>query len=274
MSATATPSLPACPEDPPLVTCSIQLTPDVAARASSLHPIDPPERWSDRSGLLAVSVKNPRFSNQLVAAFIAFCERTLRDGAITVVDAPYQRNLLAAGLSDAWMRRERAKLQRIADETRSRIGRQLRAAAATRIRLLDWEDFAGRTPEWLVQEVRQAWERRGSFHREVLAQACRAIPGLEPGPRAEGHAEFLLEELPPLLHGYYPPEGGCVDVYPGAQAALFWQIESGAHAGELPRLAARVRSSRGLIYLDVQAAAAGPRTAPDITHLDESRQLL
>jgi tRNA-dependent cyclodipeptide synthase len=250
--------VPERPGDPLLATRTIQLTPGLAARASSLWPIDPPESWSDRSGLLAVSVKNPRFSNQLVAAFIAFCKRALRDGEITVVDAPYERNVVAAGLDDAWMRQERAKLRRIADETRSRIRRQLRAAAATRIRVLDWPDFAGRTPEWLVQEVRRAWERRGSFHREVLAQTCRAIPGLEPGPRAERHAEFLLEELPPLLHHYYSAEAGCVDVYPGAQPALFWRIESGAHAGELPRLSARARSGRGLIYLDTQPASAGP----------------
>jgi hypothetical protein len=250
MSATATSGLPDLPADPRLVTRTLRLTPDVAAEASSLNPIDPTERWSDRNGLLAVSVKNPRFSNRLVAAFIAFCQHTLGGGVITVVDAPYARNLAAAGLGDAWVQRELGKLRSLADDACSRIRRQLRAAAATRIHLLEWQDFAGRTPEWLVQEVRQAWERRGSFHRAVLAQTCRAIPGLEPGPRAERHAEFVLEELPPLLNWYYPAEGGCVDVYPGAQPVLFWQIESGIHEGELPRTSARARSGRGLIYVD------------------------
>ncbi len=254
MSATVTSSACAWPEPPSLATRTLRLTQDVVAVASSLSAIDPPERWAGRSGLLAVSIKNPRFSNRLVTAFIALCQHTLESGVITVVDAPYERNLLAAGLGDEWLRRERVTLRRIADETRSRIERRLRAAAATRVRLLDWQDFAGQTPEWVAQEVRQAWERRGGFHRAVLAQTFRAIPGLEPGPRAECHAEFVLEELPALLNWYYTAEHGCVDVYPGAQPELFWQIEAGAHADELPRLSARVRAGRSLVYLDVQAA--------------------
>ncbi|QKQ26924.1 hypothetical protein [Candidatus Reidiella endopervernicosa] len=63
-------------------------------------------------------------------------------------------------------------------------------------------------------------------------------------------SQFLLSELPVLCYIYYLSGDQIVDIYPGEQPSLFWKIESGQYADELPQLSALTRDHAGLIYID------------------------
>jgi hypothetical protein len=203
-----------------------------------------------RRGLLAVSIKNPRFSNALISAFARECSDRLAHGLVTIVDRPYERNLRAAGRGSAWEHAEIEKLGRISAETRVRVIRTLAKEGAGQIQLLGWDALAEMTPSWLVDEIRAGWNRRGIFYADVLAQTRAVIPAAEQ-PVLERYAEFILEELPVLLHLYYFGREQLVDFYPGPQSMLFWKLESGTYAEELPELARRLIPREGLVYAHV-----------------------
>lgn len=205
-----------------------------------------------RTGLLAISVKNPRFSNALIAAFCRASRECLAGGVVTVVDRPYERNIAAGYRTLEEQRREIGTLRRVATETRARVGRIV-AEHGNYVSIEPWDALAAETPEWLTRSIRAAWERRGRFYADVLAQSGTVFPTKLPPDALESYAEFLIEELPVLLHRYYFRPEEVVDVYPGPQPALFWRIEDGAYADEMPVLAHRLRQRSGLVYAHVWA---------------------
>jgi ribosomal protein S18 acetylase RimI-like enzyme len=203
-----------------------------------------------RSGLLAISVKNPRFSNALVAAFCRAARERFAGGVVTVVDRPYERNVAAGSGTPDEQQREIETLRRVAAETRARVGRIV-AKHGSAVSIKAWDDLTAETPPWLTQAIRAAWERRGRFHAGLLAQSRAILPN-EPAPEElERYAEFLLEELPVLLHLYYFRDREVVDVYPGPNPPVFWGIEAGAYADEMPELAHRLSPRGGLVYAHV-----------------------
>lgn len=205
-----------------------------------------------RIGLLAISARNPRFSNALVEAFCRTARERLAGGLVTVVDRPYERNIAAGCGTSEEQLQEIEILRRVATETLVRVGRII-AKAGGAISIKPWDELAAETPGWLTQSIRTAWEKRGRFYADVLAQTGTVIP-TKPAPDAlERYAEFLLEELPVLLHCYYFRPEEVVDVYPGPQPVLFWRIEAGAYADEMPVLAHRLRQRAGVVYAHVWA---------------------
>ncbi len=203
-----------------------------------------------RKGLLAISIKNPNFSNALICLFARLCGERLAQGLVTIVDRPYERNIRAAGLSLSWEDVQIKKLRGIAAETRVRVIRMLAKEGTNRIQMVGWDALTEMTPAWLVDEIRAGWDRRGIFYEDVLAQTRAVIPHAE-RPVLERYAEFVLDELPVLLHLYYFGCEQLVDFYPGPQSMLFWRLESGAYAEELPELARRLIPREGLIYAHV-----------------------
>jgi hypothetical protein len=201
---------------------------------------------ASRRGLLAVSVKNARFSRELIRAFIRFCNDHLASGLVTIVDRPYESNLRAAGRGWAWEYVEINKLWRIAAEKRRSVVRALAKEGKGRIQIIDWDALTKMTPGWLFKEIRAGWDRRGLFHADVLAHTRESIPDAEQA--LEGYAEFVLEELPVLLHLYYFRYEKVVDFYPGPQPPLFWKVECGAYAEDLPELTLRLMAREGLVY--------------------------
>ena len=210
-----------------------------------------------RIGLLAISVRNPRFSNCLIAAFCRAAQECLAGGVVTVVDRPYERNVAAGGGTPEEQRRRIETLRRVAAETRVRVARIV-AKHAGPISIEPWDALAAQTPERLIRGIRAAWERRGRFYADVLAQSRAVLPSVPAGDALESYAEFLLEELPVLLHRYYQHPEEVVDIYPGPQPALFWRIEAGAYADEMPDVAQGLCARAGLIY-----AHAWTRHSPD-----------
>jgi len=216
---------------------------------------------ASRRGLLGVSIKNSRFSSKLIDAFIRFCNDHLASGLVTIVDRPYECNVRAAGGGWAWECAEIDKLRRIAAEKRRSLNRALAKERKGGIELVDWDVLAKMTPEWLVEEIRAAWDRRGLFHRDVLAHTRERFPDAKHA--LEGYAEFVLQELPVLLHLYYFGYEQVMDFYPGPQPLLFWKLESGAYAEDLPELDLRLIPREGLVYahaIDLQDERNRDRT--------------
>jgi hypothetical protein len=201
---------------------------------------------ASRRGLLGVSVKNTRFSIKLIDAFIRFCNDHLASGLVTIVDRPYECNVRAAGRGCTWESVEIDKLWHIAAEKRRSLIRALAKQRTGGIELVDWDALAKMTPEWLVEEIRAAWDRRGLFHQDVLAHTRERFPDAKHA--LEGYAEFVLHELPVLLHLYYFGYEQVVDFYPGPQPPLFWKLESGAYAEDLPKLNLTLMPREGLVY--------------------------
>jgi ribosomal protein S18 acetylase RimI-like enzyme len=150
-------------------------------------------------------------------------------------------------------RREIETLHRIAAEARVRVGRIVARHGGGAVSIAPWDALAAETPKWLARGIRTAWRRRGRFHADVLAQSRAVLPNAPAAVALESYAEFLLEELPVLLHRYYFRPDEVVDVYPGPQPVVFWRIEAGAYADEMPDLAARLCPRAGLVYARVGA---------------------
>jgi hypothetical protein len=218
---------------------------------------------ASRRGLLAVSVKNARFSSALIGAFIRLCNDHLAWGLMTIVDRPYECNLRAAGRGWAWEHVEINKLSRIAAEKRRSLMRALAKERKGGIQFIDWAALTKMTPEWLFKEIRTGWDRRGLFHADVLAQTRERFPDAEHA--LEGYTDFVLEELPVLLHLYYFGYEQVVDFYPGPQPPLFWKVESGVYAEDLPQLTLRLMPREGLVYahaIELATRVAAFREAP------------
>jgi hypothetical protein len=175
---------------------------------------------------------------------------------VTVVDRPYLRNVAAARRGAAWEEQERRTLERIAGEARARAERIVAAHGGPGVRVVAWDDLVHATPAWLDDGIRAAWARRGRFHADVLAHVRSVVPALPADDTAEPWAEFLLEELPVLLAVYYGGGRAVVDVYPGPQPPLFWRIEAGGYAEEMPEVARRLDPGEGLAYLEARAVPA------------------
>jgi len=203
-----------------------------------------------RRGMLGVSIKNSRFTNALISAFARMCSDRLAQGLVTIVDRPYERNISATGRGPGWEHAEIEKLRRIAAETRVRVMRMLAKEGAGQIQLLDWSALAEMTPAWLVDEIRRGWNRRGPFYEDILSETRAVIPSIEKS-KLERYAEFVLEELPVLLHLYYFSGEQVVDFYPGPPPKLFWKLESGAYAEELPEFMRQIIRREGLIYAHI-----------------------
>ncbi len=155
-----------------------------------------------------------------------------------------------------WEDVEINKLSRIAAEKRRSLIRALAKEGKGRIQLIDWDTLTKMTPSWLFKEIRAGWDRRGLFHADVLAHTRERFPDAEQA--LEGYAEFVLEELPVLLHLYYFGYEQVVDFYPGPQPPLFWNVESGVYAEDLPELTLRLMPREGLVYAHaIELAARG-----------------
>jgi hypothetical protein len=244
---------------------------------SSLHevifePIDRPEttlivsRVGKRAGLadlqgkcgyLMVSVKNPNFSARLVNTFCDLVETHLAGGEVILVDTPYASTISATEADETVRRRELASLHHITGEKRRFVERILVKRAA----LMPVRSFAQVEREVapsLLHEVRRAFETEGRFRRAVLDRTRGVVPATIPDAVLPHFAEFLVSEIPVLCSLYYARrEPGVVDVYPGDHPQLFWDIERGHYADELPGISRLAKRSPGLIYVDVRPKTGG-----------------
>lgn len=227
---------------------------DVRVTISSLGREYEVEDLKDKTGFLMISVKNRRFTNHLIDRYCRFALEHLAAGRLTVVDKPYVRNVLATQTTADARSREVAKLERISGEVRRQTEKVLAKYPGEKLSLVPWSRLVEETPSWLKEEITSGFRRQETFHDDLIRQTSKVIRRPMTDPALESFAEFLVEEAPVLLYLYYLLDERIVDVYPGENAELFWKIEHGAYATELPEITRIATSHPGLIYADFQKA--------------------
>ncbi|MDX5362896.1 MAG: hypothetical protein LPJ91_01900 [Pseudazoarcus pumilus] len=229
---------------------------DFVLDLSTLRGIGCIRDFAQRSAWLMISVKNPAFSNRLVDGFCRLVgEIGFRQGFVTIVDTPYMANILANRHDPVQAEAEVVKLQRISAEQQARCRKVLRRHSACCIALRSWAELDQGMPQWLRAEVQAAFQAPTRFRADLLARTRLVVPEAVPDERLPQFAQFLVEELPVLLGLYYLEPDSIVDVYPGENLALVWNVERGLYADELPGITALARASDGLAYVDFRERA-------------------
>lgn len=200
-----------------------------------------PSDLGRRDFLVAVSLRNPRFSNAWLGAVGGSVGRWGGRLHVCLVDEPYFEQA-AASVARAAANHLRALAQQRAEQ-RSRLARFARANLC---RLFEWEELRARTPLPLFHEVEAAFAARGRFWRAVMEQTRSKSVQDASGRLAD--CIFLRREVPVLVNVYHRLLRGTIDVYPGPQAALFWKLEAGHFRRELPICTALAEGDDGLIH--------------------------
>ena len=205
---------------------------------------------------LFISIKNRDFDREFVSWFVDLCEADGLLGRVCAVDEPYLFNRQAELDLDHLPEAEIEKISKLSTDRIRMAERVLRRSRSARVSIVRWQQLSTETPDWMKKEVMDAYRMPGSFRDEVRRHVTAVK---EPGTEAstDRYARFLLCETPVLIHTYYSPASGVVDVYPGPNCEPFWMIEQGQFAGELPRTTAFARSGRPLAYVDASGAGTG-----------------
>ncbi|MEM9303261.1 MAG: hypothetical protein AAGE01_14195 [Pseudomonadota bacterium] len=213
-----------------------------------------PADFDDRLFCLMVSVRNPAFSRRQLSGFFDLLDHFNAQGEIIIFDAPYARTIVATTPCQDERARELTKLDRITRE-RIEMVQRIRSNRCPALPVRSFEAVANEAdPAW-NEELRSAFAAGGAFRDAILARSREVLPaGVTPSP------EFLLFELPVLLHLYLRYcARGVVDVYPGENPPLIWDVLLGRFADELPAISRAAGLTRPLLYVDSAAADDGRR---------------
>jgi tRNA-dependent cyclodipeptide synthase len=208
-----------------------------------------------RTGHMMISIKNRVFNARLIDAFCGFAGRHLARAHVTVVDTPYLHNVAAIYADPAERERKAASVFTLADERVRQVRKLLARHDPKKISLHSWNDLAAAVPQWLTDEIKTAFNRRGRFRAALTEQCRRMVNGYASAGDPDAFELFLLEETPVLLYAYYLFHDGIVDFYPGVIGDYFWEIEQGVFSDELPRTTELARRHPGLVYVELGLAA-------------------
>jgi len=226
----------------------------VSLAISSRQPISGIADLSDKTGHLLISIKNRAFDKALIRGFCHFVTEHMRGGYITVVDAPYLHNVEAVTREGEERKRKADAVIRLAGERTRQVEKILQGYADAPLSFLSWRDLAADVPGWIGEEVDAAYARNGVFRAAIAEQCRKMLPGFDEATDPLAFERFQLEEIPPLLYIYYLLDGGVADFYPGAIGELFWDIDFGRLADELPRVTELAQAHKGLVYVEFHAA--------------------
>ena len=202
----------------------------------------------NREFFIAVSMKNRKFSNKWLNSVLTDINLNGGRGIITLVDLPY--------FTHAMCRHERLLdkfdalqvLQKIRRENVGRIEKVIRPFES--FRYYDWDYFERLTDIKLKKEFEVAFMKKCKVYEMIIEQVKEAVGKKLLKTDLEASTRFVLDETPVLVWLYYKMLPGFIDVYPGKQAPLFWEIESGAIRDELPISCSLAASSSPLCYAE------------------------
>jgi hypothetical protein len=224
-----------------------------------------------KNGYLMISVKNSNFNTRLVNAFCDLVETHLGAGEVILVDTPYAATIMATEMDEARRSRELENLYRLAGQRRRFVERILTGRGII-MPMRSFDEVEREVAPALRHEVSCAFEADGGFRKALLQRAREVIPYTIPDALIPRFAQFLVCEIPVLCHLYYARGmPGVVDVYPGENPQLFWDIERGRFADELPGISKLAEGSPGLIYVDICLSARQLSAEPELTRLCRSR---
>lgn len=196
-----------------------------------------------------ISIKNRDFTRDYIQWFVNACDEGGYQGLIASVDEPYIYNRMAELGTDSLPDHESARIYQVSKETTRKAEKVIRGARSNNVTLTNWAALSSLTPAWMKEEVITAYQQQGAFWlyiREFVAE----IKNHQCDAGLDRYVQFFLCELPVLIHHYYHPESGIVDVYPGPNPEIFLMIEQGVFKDELPRMSAFASTGYPVFYLD------------------------
>jgi hypothetical protein len=218
-------------------------------RVSSHENLISLENLRAQKFLIAVSLRNPRFSNAWIRA--AATEIVDLSGKIwmCLVDDPYFERVKGSGernLTDklATLAEERRAHQRRLEEIASRFPEGT-------VSLFSWEDVQSSVPLELKEEFHHSFTDDSNVRDSILRQVKITRGENLSDEEMAKSSIFLLAEFPVLTYIYYSYLPLAIDVYPGPQADFFWQLERGRFQETLPLATSMAQGGRGLTYADV-----------------------
>ena len=206
-----------------------------------------PDAIKDRQWLLAVSLRNPMFSNQWIKLAINAATAHRGQVVVTLVDDPYVSSVSALSTSEKIYCSNMVKLKRQRSEQLRRIEKIIKQSNVG-VSFKFWKDLCASTPHELTIELTEAFIDNKSRVRElVLDQVAIAHPEIKELVQQTRLAKFFIDEAPVLINYYYAISPGTIDVYPGPQARFFWELDAGLLVNELPK--ASLLASAGLPHV-------------------------
>jgi hypothetical protein len=216
----------------------------------SIHPAD----LYSANFFVGVSLKTASFSNRWLEAVLRDVVRLMGSVTFSVVDGPYFASAYhEIPAPDHEVARER--LEKARNQTTTRIS-AAREQVACRSEIVEWSKLACSVDHEVSSEIRSAFSKRGRFFNAVVAQTELA-KGTRMTGSPEAYCSFLLDELPTLIHVYYQRYPGWIDVYPGPNARIIWEIDVLRFGKELPFVSALAEASPPLTHAVVRLTGRG-----------------
>jgi len=202
----------------------------------------------NRNWLVAVSLRNPAFSNRWLKAVISAA--SLLEGCVTLtlVFEPYIASMDALSTSLSDYKENILKLEKQRREQWNRLNKLIRNVGCN-VTLIAWQELCELISADLVDELDVAFKNPASRVRQLVQmQVALVHPQVEDIVVRDRLADFFLDEIPVLINYYYSIASGCVDVYPGPQAPFFWELDGGFLNDELPYASSLVRKAKPHVY--------------------------
>lgn len=207
-----------------------------------------PSAIMERTWLIAISLRNPRFSNRWLRSAIRTAQRHRGRVVITLVDEPYASSIRALSVSRSKLKESLANLDRQKDQQLRRLELLVKHLYGD-VQVITWERFCRATPDSLRTEIARGFVNQSSrVRRLVLSEVARVHPGVEDISTKLKLAQFFLEEAPVLINIYYAALPGVIDMYPGPQSRFFWDLDAGLLNNELPEASRLATSGPPHVY--------------------------
>lgn len=217
----------------------------VSRARRTIHPDD----LSGAKFFVGVSLKNPRFSARWLECVLRDSLHFAGSVLITLVDLPY----FSSAFQDAPLRSHSNVASRL-ETVREQVLRRIEAArrkVSCQSSFVEWSVLSQSVDYEVRREVKEAFAKRGRFFRAVVAQTERTR-GHRMSGSPEIYCSFLIEEIPTLVDIYYRRFQEFVDVYPGPNASVMWQLDTLRFSGELPIATELAASANSLTYAQVR----------------------
>lgn len=187
-----------------------------------------------RSWLIAISLRNPAFSNKWLRAAVGLSSMLDGETVITLVDEPYLVSISTLSVSSQTFEDNLNIYRKQSEEQWNRLHKKIQPYFDN-VKLVIWQNLYNSTPDSLFNELKDAFKKNGSRVRYLVQiQVNKAHPHINDPETLEKLADFFLDEAPVLINYYYNKAPGCIDLYPKPQAPFFWELDKGNLSKELP----------------------------------------
>lgn len=209
-----------------------------------------PESFSGRASMLMVSMRSRSFPREIIEKAFNFSKAHSLISCYTIVDLPYAHNAFANVDSLEELIDELNKLISIRGQVERKIKKVIRKNGFE-VEYIAWQDVISEVPIVFQQEVLNAVSNSKEFRESILSQVSLVIPNFYNIPNRENFVMFFISELPCLLYLYTKYKGGVIDLYPGPNPDIIWQISNGHYVEFMPTITKSFADGNQFIYVEL-----------------------